>query len=578
MGTGLNAPPFDKGRIYEEHSHITGGLNSLSVGTKKDTKDPVILKCHANASEVIRARELQKASIPQLFPYIDDFECYKGRVLVLRLHWHAVILSPFQPCQRIYSSVDILRIGHDIHTLLKKLKTVGYCLSHLHADDFVLNAGRAYLINYGNIERLSPHDSLKAEADLVQILIRMALKCPYEKVIDCVTSKDGKYVLTHLPKELHPDLRTLIRAMLPSSEPTRRLYRNSRWLLIVYKVVGVALGVVWSLLGPITAPKLVWIRDYSERSDSIEKRNSGVSREACIAAIQNGQPGHCAGLDLSGIEAPNADLRKINLDNAILKNANLEGANLLGMTLRNVDFEGANLREANLSWVIAKEVVWEEVDLMNASLKGANLKDADFSSAHLDEVDLTRANISHANFSGVNLSNQKLVEVTAVGTRFYGAFLQGITFESGDYTRANFSRAVMNSAVFTGQVLLDESEFRRVMLVSAMFINAEIHSINFHETDMEGVIIDSSEFYGASFSYSDLDDARVTYSNLSDGSFYGSSLRDAHIECSIIQMDFEKAKMRGIDFVSSDLTESINIQSYASGNPRFSMSSCLMSR
>jgi len=163
--------------------------------------------------------------------------------------------------------------------------------------------------------------------------------------------------------------------------------------------------------------------------------------------------------NLSGLNAPEADLRKANLKeadlegavlaHADLRKADLTGANLVGVDLRDSDLQGTILSQANLGqadlrgakiddytkiegkwktvWCIVNrqvdarcrgnaDLAWTDlgradlhaVSLPGAVVIGADLKDADLRNADLSRADLRLADLTGADLRGADLRGTHL--------------------------------------------------------------------------------------------------------------------------------------------------------------------------
>ncbi|NEO90779.1 MAG: pentapeptide repeat-containing protein [Moorea sp. SIO3G5] len=93
---------------------------------------------------------------------------------------------------------------------------------------------------------------------------------------------------------------------------------------------------------------------------------------------------------LAGLEAPKADLIKVQLSDAYLFNANLQKAYLV-----EADLPGAYLVEAKL----------QGAKLQGANLRGANLQEANLQEANLQEANLQGTKLEQANLRGADFKN-----------------------------------------------------------------------------------------------------------------------------------------------------------------------------
>ena len=92
------------------------------------------------------------------------------------------------------------------------------------------------------------------------------------------------------------------------------------------------------------------------------------------------------------------NLRRTNLEGAILYRADLVEADLYRANLREADLVGADLRGASL-----KEASLTGANLFQANLTGANLRGANLTGADLVEADLRGASLTEANLTGADL-------------------------------------------------------------------------------------------------------------------------------------------------------------------------------
>ena len=118
--------------------------------------------------------------------------------------------------------------------------------------------------------------------------------------------------------------------------------------------------------------------------------------------IQEIQFLHKKGRDLSGLKAPKAFLRGIQLQGANLSSVDFSSAKLNGANFNGADLSEANLEKADLSGV----------NFRNAKLIGANLSEANLEKTEFRSANLCDANLSGAKFSGTKFKNSSYNEQT----------------------------------------------------------------------------------------------------------------------------------------------------------------------
>ncbi|GEM_PF-6145218 len=111
---------------------------------------------------------------------------------------------------------------------------------------------------------------------------------------------------------------------------------------------------------------------------------------------------HQKGRDLSGLKAPKAFLRRIQLQRANLSNVDFSSAKL-----NDANFNGADLSEANLEKADLSGVNFRNAKLIGANLSETNLEKTDFRGANL-----CGTNLSGAKFSGAKFNNSSYNEET----------------------------------------------------------------------------------------------------------------------------------------------------------------------
>lgn len=141
---------------------------------------------------------------------------------------------------------------------------------------------------------------------------------------------------------------------------------------------------------------------------------------------------HQDGVPLRALEAPGANLNRIQLSDVVLTEANLQGADLREANLQRANLNGAILQGANLE---------------RANLKGANLRGADLQQANLTHAELIGADLRGANLKGASLRGAELWR-----SQFLGADL-----ETADLKWAELQGSELNGAKLNHTILPDGS-------------------------------------------------------------------------------------------------------------------------
>lgn len=172
--------------------------------------------------------------------------------------------------------------------------------------------------------------------------------------------------------------------------------------------------------------------------------------------------------DLSG-----ADLREVDLTDALLRNVGLNRTNLIRATL-----DRANLTEARL----------EGANLSSARMIRANLQRAGLADASLTGADLADANLSHADMQAARLG-----QANAVGANFQGANLRQSDWQEADISSANLRGVNLKEANFAG------ARLRGTDLRNAQLQNASFKDANLNTVILQGANLTNVDFAGAVF-------------------------------------------------------------------------------
>jgi uncharacterized protein YjbI with pentapeptide repeats len=151
---------------------------------------------------------------------------------------------------------------------------------------------------------------------------------------------------------------------------------------------------------------------------------------------------------LSLVDLTGVNLRKADLQGAILIGANLSEADLSDTNLLNADLNRANLRGANLS-----ETDLSSTNLMRTNLKSVNLAGANLSHTQLREADLRRANLKGANLTKAQLGSANLSGADLTLADLYKADLRGAILQETVLHRTNLKRTIVLDTDFSHAVL-----------------------------------------------------------------------------------------------------------------------------
>lgn len=130
------------------------------------------------------------------------------------------------------------------------------------------------------------------------------------------------------------------------------------------------------------------------------------------SALAQDLQGSASGIDASGINLDNEDLRGMRLSKIIL-----EGASLFCTCLRGAELSEANLRRARLENADLESADLSDVKLIGACLNGVNLQNAKLLRVDLTWADLRGADLRNADLAGADLKEVDLSDADLRGAK-----------------------------------------------------------------------------------------------------------------------------------------------------------------
>jgi len=215
----------------------------------------------------------------------------------------------------------------------------------------------------------------------------------------------------------------------------------------------------------------------------------------------------------------NADLRQVELNEAVLSGANLNQAILSGAKLARANLDKAELSLANLN----------EAYLAHAYLNEAKLSSANLNEAYMAEANLNKAELTSANLNKADLSNANLNEAVLLFANLNEAVLSGANLNNADLSLANLNKADLSHA----------------NLKEAKLLNAKLNEAFLFEANLNK----------AELTVADLNKAELTSANLNEAVLSGANLNEAVLSGAKLQKVLLRfASVAGTHFDYADLT------------------------
>lgn len=323
---------------------------------------------------------------------------------------------------------------------------------------------------------------------------------------------------------------------------------------------------------------LVAQKDY-QQSAHMQMPAPPLSGEAAAAAraemrylLDKGQRA-LPGIDFTGADLSNLDLRHMDFTGAWLESVNFENSNL-----SHSNFQGAVLAHARMRGTVA----------INCNFAGANLGSADLERTVFDlsvftGAILMRSRLSHTDFRGASILEAQLLETQWLEADWSGAIgktlifhkldlkncvfaqaqLQGAQFVECDLRGADFQGANLETTCFTG-CKLDNARFVGAEAAKAVFVSASVLAgADFTDAQLPGANLASCDLSGARFIRANLDGAFLSLSNMSGcdlrlGSAKGALMRKTCLrQAKLAGVNFKDAILQYADLRGVDLRASL---------------------
>jgi uncharacterized protein YjbI with pentapeptide repeats len=336
------------------------------------------------------------------------------------------------------------------------------------------------------------------------------------------------------------------------------------------------------------APKLVAIdvaqmQDYqkSAHHQNPAKTMGNVEAQALrkemVVAVSKGIR-YFAGVNFTGADFSNLDLRDVDFSGALLESVNFTGSNIskskfVGSVLAHsvmdatiaigADFSGANLGASVFTKVVFdgsvfSQTVFEKAELYEVAMRGCDLIGAKLLEVKWNECDLTEAKLAGQLFNKTDLRTTMFCNAQLQGCNFFecdlsaiemdGANLSNATFYKSKLVFAKLNGVVAQGAIFVEGTDLTQAQLRKANLSganlgkiccqSAVFVEANLNGANCTETDFSQSDLRLSTGIGGLFRYANLSFVKAAGANFKDAVFQNADFRGS---------DFRKSNLFAAD-------------------------------
>lgn len=277
------------------------------------------------------------------------------------------------------------------------------------------------------------------------------------------------------------------------------------------------------------------------------------------------------GIDLTGADLSNLDLRGVDftgawLESANLRNANLSGAKLQATVLAHADLRGAiaigtDFRAANLGGAECAQAVFDNANLQGAILGGTRLGLAQLRGARLAQAQWLDSVWAGADASAIvapgmlfyklDMSGARFAEAVLANCSFIECNLQGADFSGADLGAASLVGCNAANARFVGARMAGAVVVKTTRLAGADFTGAMLANANLGECDLSGARLARANLAGANFGMGLLSDSDLRLANAKGALFRKAGLQRARLAGA----NFHDAILQSADLRGADLRE-----------------------
>lgn len=207
--------------------------------------------------------------------------------------------------------------------------------------------------------------------------------------------------------------------------------------------------------------------------------------------------------DLSNAILVGARLRNANLSHADLKDAILYGASLRFANLTDASLKDTDLKKINLDHAVLNGTILDRSRLKGALLTGTTLRNMELTNVDFSEADLRKITIEDSKFSSVDFTKCDMREITIRRSVFEncifdhadcrGSVLEDVKFRNVSMKAARFNRTPMTNVDF------NIGDLSRAVFKIAAFKNCRFHLTNHGQEIFREIEFTDTEFSNAAF-------------------------------------------------------------------------------
>ncbi|MBD2810662.1 DUF2169 domain-containing protein [Xenorhabdus sp. Vera] len=323
----------------------------------------------------------------------------------------------------------------------------------------------------------------------------------------------------------------------------------------------------------------------SVQSQSPALRLTGNLSQIIRKRVQNimQKGGNFSGMDFTGADLSDLDLRGADfsqtlLENACLNHCQLDEANFSEAMLARTEICHASLRGAKLDSASLTLAKCEQSDFSAASFNKTQLQETRFDRCCFNHAIFTGLFlqpifITHCDFSYSQWKECTFMELELPALNFHHANLDKISFIKCNLEQAIFDNAELESCSWV-ETKANGNQFRSAKLLTCAFaMNSEVNQTDFShatltECNLRQMSLINSNFYAATLNNSDLSESNcqsadmqylhATNSIFTRTDFRGALLNHANLAGALMQKcSFNNTELQEANLFRTDMSQSI---------------------
>ncbi|WP_425362147.1 pentapeptide repeat-containing protein [Candidatus Tisiphia endosymbiont of Mystacides longicornis] len=254
---------------------------------------------------------------------------------------------------------------------------------------------------------------------------------------------------------------------------------------------------------------------------------------------------------MSGSNGQEVLISDSNFDYANIKNGNWDRAKFTNSTFNHANLEGISLISADLRKVQMQHAILEQAILMECKVIDSDLSNALMSKAKAHKAQFQNTILNGIEGKGINLSEAELDSFVKLDeANLEKAILTKINAEGVNFIRANMNMVDAQNANFRNTILEDVN-MKCANLTKAVFEGAKLHGINLSYSTLKEVYAKKADFSNSIIRCVEAQQADFTEVNFTNADLTRSNLQKAILE----KVQAEKVRLEGVNLRAAKLAE-----------------------